>query len=140
MMKCSSGVLVKMQAFSMTVGAGAIGEVAHGECPQDRLVVRTRGAVRIVRVDRLAQVVVAPELEAGHVMDREAVVAALLDVDQEDGKALRLEELRPRRLEPGERPAAPARASDARRGTSLPIHGPARDDEPIRLVGVAVRS
>jgi hypothetical protein len=47
-------------------------------------------------------VVVAAELEAGHVVDREAVVAALLDVDEKDREPIRLEQLDPGRLQPGE--------------------------------------
>src|SRR3954468_3601739 len=83
--------------------AGAVGKVALGELTQDRLVVGPRLAVELVRGRALAQVVVAAELEPGDAEDGEAVVAVVhVELEVEDGKAVRRKELGPERLEPRE--------------------------------------
>ncbi|MGI8659376.1 MAG: hypothetical protein ACR2K4_11520, partial [Candidatus Limnocylindria bacterium] len=79
---------------------GPIGEVAFGERAQQRLVLRRGVAIRVIRIDRLTPMVVAGELETRNVVDREAVVGAVLDVEDEDRESIHHEELGPRGLGP----------------------------------------
>src|SRR5437588_8441760 len=81
---------------------GSLREVALRKAPQDPLVFSSRRAVRVVGIDRLPQVVELSELETGDVVDREAVEAPLVDVENEYRKRLRREQLGSHRLQPGE--------------------------------------
>ena len=63
-------------------------EVAPDPLPQQLLVARREAVpVEVVRVDRLAEVVVAADLEARDAEDGEAVEEALRRLQDEDGKA-----------------------------------------------------
>ena len=68
---------------------GSVREVPLGELTQELLVALGRLAVELVRVALLLEVVIAAEFEAGDAEDGESVVAALLDEQVEDRKALR---------------------------------------------------
>jgi len=79
-------------------------------------------------------VVVAAEFEARDAEDGESVVAALLDDEVEDREALRLEELRYQRVEPGEHLAL---RHDRQAGElSRPRAG--GHHQPLRLVALAI--
>ena len=81
---------------------GAVGEVALGEGAERRLVLECGLPRDRVRVTACSEVVVATELEAGDAVRREAVEVLAVEREIEDGHPVGLEELGPRRLEPGE--------------------------------------
>ena len=113
---------------------GSVREVPLGELTQELLVALGRLAVELVRVAFLLEVVVAAELEAGDAEDGKSVVAALLDDQVEDREALRLEELRSQRIEPGEHLAL--RHDRQARELARPRAG--GHHQPLRLVARAI--
>ena len=83
--------------------ARARGEVALGEGAERRLVGEGRVAFDAVRVATGSEVVVAAELESRDAVGREAVEVLAVQGEVEHGHAAGLEQLRRRRLQPGER-------------------------------------
>ena len=79
-MKCSSGVLVNMQARR------AIVALAKGA--QKRLIRRIRFTRQIRRRAGFVPVVVAAELEAWNIVDRQPVVTAFLHLQVENREAV----------------------------------------------------
>src|SRR5947208_4617420 len=115
----------------------SVREVTLREAAKQPLVFRVRGAIRVVRIDRLAKVVELSKLEAGDVVDGKAVEAALLHVQDEDREDLGGKELWSRRLEPRKNLAFRNRELLERRDE---IAGPSAgtDHKAVRLLGTGL--
>src|SRR5215210_5305026 len=120
-------------------GTAAVGEVSFGETPEELLVVGAGLAVDLVGFTGLAQVEVLAELEAWHAEDGEAVEAAFVHEQVEDGEGVRPEVIRPGRLQPGE--DLPLRHGEPIEDIEeIPIPGAGGHHEPVGLVSAAVGS
>ena len=119
--------------------AAPVREVAFGEGAQQPLVFRVRLAPDVLGRSALAPVVVAAELEAGHLPFGQAVVAALLDLEVEHREAVRREEAGPARAQPGEHlPLRRGQAPQRRRG-EVGHPRARRQHQPPGLVPALVR-
>src|SRR5215207_2240951 len=118
-------------------GPAAVREVSFGEAPEELLVVVVGLAVDLVGASGLTQVEVLAELEARHAEDGEAVEAALVYEQVEDGEGVRPEKVRPSRLQPGE--DLPFRHGEAVQDVEeIPVPGAGSYHEPVGLVSAAV--
>ena len=107
-------------------GSGPVGKVAPREGAEQLLVLRLGLAVHRVGIHLLPPVMVLAELEAGDEEAGEAVVAALLDLQVEDGEGARQEVLGPGRAGAMPAPGAPGRRGRRSSGTSFEAQGPAQ--------------
>src|SRR5438552_569373 len=118
-------------------GSRSVREVTLCEAAEHRLVFRVRGAIRIVRIDRLAKVVELSKLEAGDVMDGKAVEAALLHVQDENREDLGGKELWARGLEPRKNLAF-WNGKLLERQDEIAGPGAGTDHEAVRLLGTGL--
>ena len=116
----------------------AVRKVPLAELPQQRLIHRIDLPPHGIGGRDLAAMVVPAELEPRHLVHREPVEPAFLDLQVEHRERLRREQLRPQRLQP--RQHLPLRHRPPRqRRRQLPHPWPGRQHQPIRLVAALLR-